>query len=632
MAALTPYQRDIVIRTIYGEAAGEGYRGQVAVANVIKNRTASPQWNSDPAKVSLQKNQFSTWNKGKGGNKLARNMSADSAAYQRIGAIVDGVFAGDIGDPTGGATYYYAPRGMDKKGKAPGWWNDVGGNVVRIGNHYFRGGTGKPIPPRDIPNVTTDDDLVHGPRPQGSVPVLQKGKGKADPTWTKYVQKKISEAMPWLGLKVDGIYGPKTMAAVRAFQQVTGAKVDGKYGPQTDSFMQDYYPDPSESLMPGAVESAPLPRLPAMGDSLVDRPDPTNYPSVTSDPSVTSGAPRLPAFAGGALGALKTPGTDNIFSDSSVYRPVAGQQGLPSPGINRDIGAMASGINLAGGGAAAGAAGQPANPFQNPQPWGAVGDQSPTTLAARLTAMGAPGAPNAGGMLANAGAAAGLPPRSDQYLTPGDANGEAKFARFFSAHDRPPDLTAITPPAMASGNAPRLAKAGGAVGAMRDTDVNGLFKYIGALFGAASAKAADEDPSGAPVDSTKILANIKSATAPYVGGGSLFGGILNNAGAASRVVSTGTRGGSSSGYGLGVSLGSGSGASGVGAFSSVNSARSPGGTNPSSPTSNSSRAPSTPSSSSNRSKSTTSSSSSSSSNSSKSTSPSSSSTGGSRGR
>jgi len=34
-------------------------------------------------------------------------------------------------------------------------------------------------------------------------------------------------------LKVDGIYGPKTMAAVEMEQQVEGVSADGIYGPQT---------------------------------------------------------------------------------------------------------------------------------------------------------------------------------------------------------------------------------------------------------------------------------------------------------------------------------------------------------------------------------------------------------------
>ena len=59
---LTAKQRDTVVRTVIGEAANQGARGQIAVASVIRNRAQSGQFSSDPAKVALQPGQFSTWN------------------------------------------------------------------------------------------------------------------------------------------------------------------------------------------------------------------------------------------------------------------------------------------------------------------------------------------------------------------------------------------------------------------------------------------------------------------------------------------------------------------------------------------------------------------------------------------
>ena len=65
---MTPYEREIVIRTIMGEALNEGPEGWAAVGHVIKNRSSDPRFPSDPASVALQPKQFSAWNEGHGGN------------------------------------------------------------------------------------------------------------------------------------------------------------------------------------------------------------------------------------------------------------------------------------------------------------------------------------------------------------------------------------------------------------------------------------------------------------------------------------------------------------------------------------------------------------------------------------
>jgi hypothetical protein len=142
---LEPYDRDILIRTIAGEAANQGEQGWEGVAHTILNRVADDRWGGTPASVALQRNQFSAWNRGSGGNSIPRSMSSDSDLYKRIGAVLDEVVAGKRPDPTGGAVYYYAPGGMPG-GREPSWWNaatsERGGGYTTIGGHRFAGQVG----------------------------------------------------------------------------------------------------------------------------------------------------------------------------------------------------------------------------------------------------------------------------------------------------------------------------------------------------------------------------------------------------------------------------------------------------------------------------------------------------------
>lgn len=142
--------RDILIRTIIGEAANEGPEGWAGVAHTIRNRSKDPRWPSGVADVSLQPKQFSAWNKGAGGNHLVHKYGPDSGVYQNVGKIADQVFAGEYADPTGGATHYYSPAGMKalvnsgaQSNVLPRWLQQEtdrrGGNTTTIGGHIFTG-------------------------------------------------------------------------------------------------------------------------------------------------------------------------------------------------------------------------------------------------------------------------------------------------------------------------------------------------------------------------------------------------------------------------------------------------------------------------------------------------------------
>lgn len=151
MASLSEYQRDILARTILGEARGEGPQGMAAVAQVILNRANSGKFPNDPAKVALQDKQFSVWNSGEGGGKTQYNKGSDE--YQNALRIIDSVASGQVPDITNGALYYHTP---DVSPKWSTGVNQYGTN--QIGNHIFY--NGRPTPPGEIPQVASMMDTA----------------------------------------------------------------------------------------------------------------------------------------------------------------------------------------------------------------------------------------------------------------------------------------------------------------------------------------------------------------------------------------------------------------------------------------------------------------------------------------
>lgn len=149
-----------MIRTIAGEAGGEGPAGQAAVAHVILNRVAAGGYGDGiqgvvtaPVKPGSSFHQFSVWNAPgmQDSSRIARSLSANDPLYASIGHIVDSVYGGSIPDPTNGATHYYAPRSMPG-GRPPPWGPELAAqNSVRIGNQIFVGGASGPG--RIMPNM-----------------------------------------------------------------------------------------------------------------------------------------------------------------------------------------------------------------------------------------------------------------------------------------------------------------------------------------------------------------------------------------------------------------------------------------------------------------------------------------------
>ena len=129
--------RDILARTLWGEARGEDLIGQIAVAWTIRNRVFDGKtkswWGEGYAGVCLKPWQFSCWNK-KDPNYVylsgVKPIPFREFAQAKIAA--DHVIAGTAPDPTGGATHYYATT----MPKAPAW--TVGAKqTLKLGHHVF---------------------------------------------------------------------------------------------------------------------------------------------------------------------------------------------------------------------------------------------------------------------------------------------------------------------------------------------------------------------------------------------------------------------------------------------------------------------------------------------------------------
>ena len=129
--------RDVLARTLWGEARGETLAGMVAVAWTIRNRVndgkAKSWWGEGYAGVCLKPYQFSCWNKNDPNFPFLSGAKpipvADMAkAVMVAAAVMDGAYP----DPTGGATHYYATT-MPMQ---PAWAANAK-QTLKLGHHLF---------------------------------------------------------------------------------------------------------------------------------------------------------------------------------------------------------------------------------------------------------------------------------------------------------------------------------------------------------------------------------------------------------------------------------------------------------------------------------------------------------------
>lgn len=131
---------EIMARTIWGEARGEPWLGQVAVGHVICNRVLADinkdnkpdWWGEGIAGVCLKPYQFSCWNPDDPNLAKLDAVKLDNITFRRAWAAAMLALGDPTNDPTAGATHYH-----DKRMKQPPKWAWGLMPTIEIGKHRF---------------------------------------------------------------------------------------------------------------------------------------------------------------------------------------------------------------------------------------------------------------------------------------------------------------------------------------------------------------------------------------------------------------------------------------------------------------------------------------------------------------
>lgn len=110
---------NLLSRLVYGEARGEQYIGQVAVAAVVLNRVKSSNFPNTVAGVIYQRGAFDVVSDGQ--INLSPNQTAKNAAQDALNGW----------DPSNGALYYFNPN------TATSSWIWTRKITLTIGSHMF---------------------------------------------------------------------------------------------------------------------------------------------------------------------------------------------------------------------------------------------------------------------------------------------------------------------------------------------------------------------------------------------------------------------------------------------------------------------------------------------------------------
>jgi N-acetylmuramoyl-L-alanine amidase len=129
----TPYDIDIMTRTLFGEAKANDSQDATAIAHVIRNRYEYQRkaWGLTIAEVCLKPKQFSCWNTNDPNRERIKGATAANSWFAQCYAIVKNVLDGLVPDPTSRSTHYHTPA------VAPQWSRGKHPIYITNGHKFF---------------------------------------------------------------------------------------------------------------------------------------------------------------------------------------------------------------------------------------------------------------------------------------------------------------------------------------------------------------------------------------------------------------------------------------------------------------------------------------------------------------
>ncbi len=132
---------EILAKTIYGEARGEGEEGMEAVACVVMNRYRAKKWFTgyriefgikipSVAETCLKPKQFSCWNKNDVNYELLQNLNEQNELYLSCLQLAAKAISGNLEDFTNNATFYH------NRSVSPSWAKHKS-PCYEVGDHLF---------------------------------------------------------------------------------------------------------------------------------------------------------------------------------------------------------------------------------------------------------------------------------------------------------------------------------------------------------------------------------------------------------------------------------------------------------------------------------------------------------------